>query len=226
MSNVVNNNRKKYDENDYGKEYFEGNDISSYGTYESAKDIVQQEFRIIDRVMRKKFDSAAPRHLDVGCAYGYGNALMKEKGWVTRGMDISGWAVRKAREVAPNVPFLRWDVRDSDEMPDEKFDLVTGLELFEHLDSLDVQDAIGNLKHIADWGLFVISARTYPEQDIYASFEGDHTHMNNHHIVWWMTQFSLHGELDFEAMFEFSHAAYHENYEVGWHNRVIVIRFD
>lgn len=217
---------RHFDADVYDKEYFEGEGSKSgYVSYTDAKGIVTDQFEIINGVMRSRVENLT--HLDVGCAYGFSNLTMLNRGWHTYGFDVSEFAIEKARELHPAIEFWAGDATDKKmyDYSKTKRGLVTAVELFEHIESKDVPVVLKNMANNAEWGLFVVNARTNPDQD-HDDSHGDHGHLNNHSMAWWINEVAQFGTLDFDAMFEFSKQAEATHPSVHWHNRVIVVKFN
>lgn len=222
---------RQFDAKVYDQEYFEGTGSKSgYQSYTQAKEIVQDQFSIINDIMKPRVlaDGEATVHIDVGCAYGFGVQRMKDLGWVSVGGDISEFAVNEGRRLNPGIEIAVSDARQESFWKGfnkvQAADLVTAVEFFEHIASDEVDSVLSYMASSARWGLFVINARTAPGQDVQGS-HGDHGHLNNHTMTWWITKFAKYGEIDYEAMFEFSKRAEAYNREVHWHNRCLVIKF-
>lgn len=219
---------RKFDKSVYGKKYFEGDgSTSGYVSYMDAKGIVQDQFAIIDRVMRDRVSERTM--LDVACAYGFGVQKMRELGWKSSGLDVSKYAIGRARELAPHLDF---DVLDATELvklydkDKRQYGMITAIEFFEHIETEDAQKIIEGMYVLArgGYGVFVINASTYPDQP--HDTDGDHGHLNHHPMEWWINEIAQYGQIDFEAMFEFSKAAEKYNAGVHWHCRCIVVKFD
>lgn len=217
---------RKFDKDVYDKSYFEGTgDKSGYTSYTDAKGIVTDQFHIIDDVM-----SGVGRlsHLDVGCAYGFGVGAMAKRGWTSSGVDVSEYAIGRAKELNPGLKFYVSDVTKStfwNKKEPKQYKLVTGVEFFEHIDTADVPALLEKLRDYAEWGVFVVNARTNPNQDVDSS-HGDHGHLNNHTMTWWLNEFGKVGTMDYDKMLDMNikFKAYNEG--VHWHNRTVVIKFN
>ncbi len=84
----------------------------------------------------------APRTvLDAGCAKGFLVAALRERGVEARGFDLSEVAIADAPEAAK--PYVR--VGSLTEPIDGHYDLVTCVEVIEHLDPADAPQAVTNL---------------------------------------------------------------------------------
>ena len=113
----------------YDKYYFEGKG-SNYRPYEDKLAVIRKKYlpKII-RIGLKRNSSV----LDIGCAFGYFLRCCDEIGYTTWGVDISTYAITRAREetvaklcvsdVNNGLPFFE----------DNSFDLVTMFDVIEHL---------------------------------------------------------------------------------------------
>ena len=75
-----------------------------------------------------------PRILDIGCAFG---AFLSEvdPGWKRFGIDVSEFAIDRAARALPDATFARADIT---EIPfPGPFDVITALDVIEHVPSLD-----------------------------------------------------------------------------------------
>lgn len=223
---------REFDVSVYDKEYFEGKGKKSgYTSYGNARNLVRDQFQIIHDVMfpTVSADGEAMIHIDAGCAYGFGVQRMKELGWTSVGGDVSEFAIEEGKrllgeDIEISVSDARkpgfWKGFDKA----QACDLVTAVEFFEHIPTSDVPTVIEYMSKSARWGTFCINARTAPGQDEHGN-EGDHGHLNNHSIGWWIEQFSKVGEIDFEAMYTLSKRSEIYNPDLHWHNRWVVVKF-
>ncbi|MGD6806137.1 MAG: class I SAM-dependent methyltransferase [Candidatus Bathyarchaeia archaeon] len=79
-------------------------------------------------------DGHGKRALDVGCAYGYTTRILEGLGYETCGVDVSAYGVRQAK-VTGQSEFMVCDGQNTLPFVDETFDLVTGFDVLEHLQS-------------------------------------------------------------------------------------------
>lgn len=225
MSDFHDYTDRRFDASVYDQGYFEGGTKSGYGDYASCEGMVRDQYRMIGQVMSTRVSKKVD--LDVACAYGYSTDELRRNGWEAIGFDISNHAILKARQLNGNG-FLLGDANDEsfyEQFTDKQFGLVTGVEFFEHIESKQVLDVLKNFARIAEWGCFVINGRTSPLQPL-DSIHGDHGHLNNHLMSYWIGELAKVGDVDFEAMGELSRAFYNYNRTVVWHDRVMVVRFN
>jgi SAM-dependent methyltransferase len=111
-----------YDENEHWKQFFG---------------------QVADAIVRQ----LAPKTvLDAGCAKGFLVAALRERGVDATGFDLSEFAIANAPEAVR--PFLR--TGSLTEPIEGQYDLVTCIEVIEHLDPADSQLAVKNLCAAAD----------------------------------------------------------------------------
>jgi 2-polyprenyl-3-methyl-5-hydroxy-6-metoxy-1,4-benzoquinol methylase len=82
----------------------------------------------------KKYINGKVRILDEGCGFGYFLKLCDKTGWETYGIDISSYAINKAKENTKAQLYLH-DIQDFGEsvFKDDYFDLITMFDVIEHL---------------------------------------------------------------------------------------------
>ncbi len=116
----------------YEKEYFEKAEYSQRG---------QLIMKHVAEVLRwgsktshiNLLDGHGKTALDVGCAYGYGVAVLKTLGYDSCGVDISKHSVGQAKKANPDVDFAVCDVQGGFPFDEDAFDVVTCFEVLEHL---------------------------------------------------------------------------------------------
>jgi SAM-dependent methyltransferase len=162
---------------DYSSTYYNDAHLGGYDNYTWDNERWRSFFLVIaDRIV----GIANPRTaLDVGCARGLLVQALAERGVEAQGVDISEHAIASAHE----------DVRDrlrvaSATKPFEgRFDLITCIEVLEHMSPVDAQQAIDNMTDAADVVLF-------------SSSPGDHdepTHVNTRPTAQWAAWFAERG---------------------------------
>ena len=73
------------------------------------------------------------RWLDAGCAKGFLLKIVSQHGWKPYGFDVSNYAVKEARKNCPNANLLVLNAEDKLPFGDGFFEVITALELIEHL---------------------------------------------------------------------------------------------
>ncbi len=135
------------------------------------------------------------RVLDVGCAKGFLVEALRDRGVEAFGIDISEYAIG---EVRPDLePYCR--VGSAVEPFDERYDLITCIEVLEHLGEEDGRTAIANICRNAEDVLFSSTPDDFKEP----------THVNVRPCSWWVERFAEHGfrlDTDFDAGFIAAHA--------------------
>lgn len=129
----------------YTDEYFRTGGESSIGYHDYLAHRALH-LRNAHALLRRLEEEVAgpPGHLlEVGCAHGFFLAAARDRGWRTRGVDISAAAVRYARET------LGLDVRQGEigdvRAGEASFDLVTLIGTIEHL-----SDPVATLRRAAE----------------------------------------------------------------------------
>ena len=127
----------------YDEEYFEGKTRSSgyptRGGYGKLKNAVKSRYlTYLDSTSKyfnvNVYDSCGKKALDVGCAYGYVLELLKELGYEIYGIDISKYAVKKAKEALYGSPVLITHDAQTALPFKVKFDLISCFEVLEHVE--------------------------------------------------------------------------------------------
>lgn len=128
--------------------------------------------------------------LDAGCAFGFLVEMLRRRGIEAWGLDVSDYAIGQA---APEVaPFLH--VGSIAEPLGRRYDLVTCIEVLEHMPAAEAPAAVANLCAHADNILFSSSPLDLREA----------THLNVRPPEHWAALFARQGfyrDLDFDASF-------------------------
>jgi SAM-dependent methyltransferase len=143
--------------------------------------------RIAERIVT---DLRPTSVLDAGCAMGMLVEALHARGVDAWGIDISEYAISK---VAPEVAD-RCRVGSLTDPLDGRFDLVTCIEVLEHMPSDDAYVALKHLCHAGDRILFSSSPNDY----------ADPTHVNVRPPEWWSAQLAALGFLrstDYDASY-------------------------
>jgi SAM-dependent methyltransferase len=120
---------------------------SGYATYDRVSSNADIAAFLLWRNFRVR------RALDVGCATGYLVEALRERGVDAHGCDVSSYAVEHAAPGALGYVRLG-DLRHGLPYADGEFDLVTTLEILEHLAPEDVPSALRELRRVCSGVLY------------------------------------------------------------------------
>lgn len=141
----------------YYRNYHMGAGVISYENTETLK---QSFERIADRIVA---DFHPKTVLDAGCALGFLVAALRDRGVDAYGIDISEYAISRVREdIRPFCKVGSLTEKLPEGLP-ETFDLVTSIEVLEHLYAEDGSKAIQNLCSLTDTVLFSSSPDDFEE---------------------------------------------------------------
>lgn len=162
---------------DYSSTYYNDAHLGGYDNYAWDNDEWRTFFLgIADRLV----GIANPRTaLDVGCARGLLVQALVERGVDAQGVDVSEHAIESAH---PDVRD-RLRVGSATEPVAGRFDLVTCIEVLEHMSPLDAQRAIDNITAATDVVLFSSSPDDHDEP----------THVNTRPTAQWAASFAERG---------------------------------
>jgi len=159
----------------FGKQYFEGG-LSNYKGYTYAK-----EWAYVAKELTEVFQLKGKRVLDVGCAYGYLVNELKKQGVIAVGIDISDYAMKKAREAQIS------DILHADALhlpfKDKSFYCVIAFELVEHIPREFEAQLLRELVRVSQKYILV---RTPYWKD---SDDKDKTHVNIRPASYWIRAF-------------------------------------
>lgn len=130
------------------------------------------------------------RVLDVGCAKGFLVYELRKRGVEAYGIDISEYAISQVDKSIK--PFCR--VQSALEPLKETYDLITCIEMVEHLEVSDAKKVIKNLCLATDDILFSSTPFDYEEE----------THIGVRPIEYWVREFYYHNflhDLEYDATF-------------------------
>jgi len=148
--------------------------------------------RIADQLVAE----LAPRSvLDAGCALGLLVEALRDRGVEAWGLDFSPYAIDQVRADIRPFCWVGSITRDLN----RDYDLITCIEVLEHLPADDADVAIGNLTSHTDQMLFSSTSDDYREP----------THLNVQPPDYWAGLFARHGfyrDVDFEAPYVAPHA--------------------
>jgi trans-aconitate methyltransferase len=162
---------------DYSSTYYDDAHLGGYDNYSWDNPEWRSFFLgIADRIV----GIANPRTvLDVGCARGLLVQALVERGVDAHGTDISEHAVASAHDdVRP-----RLSVASATEPASQRYDLVTCIEVLEHMSPLDAQRAIDAMTAATDRVVFSSSPADHDEA----------THVNTRPTAQWAASFAERG---------------------------------
>jgi SAM-dependent methyltransferase len=150
------------------------------------------------------------RVLDAGCALGFLVEAFWDRGVEAWGIDVSPYAIAHVRR--DMQPYC--SVGSLAERIPGSFDLITCIEVLEHMPEDQGLSAIGHLTKAADVILFSSTPYDLDEP----------THFNVRPLVYWLQAFREHGfspDLDFDAGFVCSHAMLFRRSEQSFPDEVL-----
>ena len=119
-----------------------------------------------DHVDRYRFAAARAndlRVLDVGCATGYGSAILAERASHVTGVDVYAAGLEYARRhfARPNLEFRQYDVVTDDALTHAPFDQIVCFEVIEHVEHpVELLTAIR--RHLTPEGVLYLSTPNGP----------------------------------------------------------------
>lgn len=123
--------------------------------------------------------------LDVGCAMGHLVTALRDRGVEAYGIDVSPYAISKVREDSKTYCRVFSALDGLPEDFPKKFDLVTTIEVAEHLREEDCEQFIRNICSYADQIIFSSTPDDFWER----------THYNVQQIEYWAKRFAMNGFL-------------------------------
>jgi 2-polyprenyl-3-methyl-5-hydroxy-6-metoxy-1,4-benzoquinol methylase len=136
----------------YGEKYFLEKGYQDYeNTYFKYQNIFEKLFQQRLKMIQKFKKSG--KVLDVGCAHGFLLNFLKKNGYDCYGLDISEYAVKYAKNHF-DIPIYQGDI-DSADLPEKGFDIITMLDLIEHVAN-PVETLIQVKKFLKDDGILIV----------------------------------------------------------------------
>lgn len=117
--------------------------------------------------------------LDIGCAKGFLVEALRNRGVEAYGIDVSDYAVSQAREDVKQYCRVQSAVNPLE----ERYDLITCIEVLEHMEQKDISLAIQRMCEAADDILFSSTPFDYTED----------SHVSVHTPEYWVEQFAYNG---------------------------------
>ncbi len=136
------------------------------------------------------------RAFDAGCAWGFLVESFHDRGVESCGVDISKYAIENTR---PDIRRYCSLGSLADPIPGGRYDLVTCIEVLEHMPEAESRMAIRQMTLAADSILFSSSPDDFNEP----------THVNVHPTIFWLrlfSEFEFYPDINFNASFVAPHA--------------------
>jgi SAM-dependent methyltransferase len=173
---------------DYSHSYYNEAHLGGYGDYNWDNPDWRNFFVLVaDRIIGL---TQATTVFDVGCAKGLLVHALALRGVDARGRDISTYAIESAHEdVRP-----RLEIGSATEPIERRYDLVTCIEVLEHMSPTDAQAAIDRMCEASDRILFSSTPSDFAEP----------THVNVHptsHWAAWMAERGFYRRTDVDLTF-------------------------
>jgi SAM-dependent methyltransferase len=161
----------------------EESEYSKFADYRDGLDQTKRWYAGFMRMIARELPSTG-RHVDAGCGHGGIVQLIGERGLDSCGFDTSEWMIEQAQQ-AGVVDHLRVGDLESDIPFDGDFDLITCLEVLEHLEHPD--RALGVMaRRLAPGGrLIATTPNLHPRIPWPDPLESDPTHVSVHRPDWW-----------------------------------------
>ena len=186
----------------YDEDYYNAGYDKSGVPYNRGEEVWVDFFaRIADNLVTTLRPSAV---LDVGCAVGMLVEALRTRGVDARGIDISSWAIEQVPDALK--PFCT--VSSLTEEIDGHYDLITCIEVMEHVPASLADESIANLCRHAEMVLFSSTPDDFDEP----------THLNVEPTTYWAQLFLRHGfvrAFEYDATFLARHAVLFRRMEVG-----------
>jgi len=133
-----------------------------------------------DQIAKRIIEQFEPKTiLDAGCAWGFLVEAFRNRDVEAYGVDISEYAIQN---VHPDIKPYCWTGSITEPFP-KKYDLITCIEVLEHMPRGEAEKAIENLCTHANEIIFSSTPFDYKEV----------THVNVHDPEYWAEQFARHG---------------------------------
>ena len=168
----------------YNKAYYDNYDTAEGKVnYRDAASIKAFLTSVADHIVSELHPKTV---LDTGCATGHLVAALRDRGVEAYGIDISEYAISQVREdIRPFCAVGSLTEPVPDFFP-EHFDLITNIEVIEHLYADEGEKAIRNLSTLTDQVLFSSSPDDFEEP----------THLNVQQREYWARVFAKYGFYD------------------------------
>jgi glycosyltransferase involved in cell wall biosynthesis len=133
---------------------------------------------------------------DAGCAWGFLVESFRDRGVEAYGVDVSPYAIGNVR---PDMRSYCSERSLVEPIKDGPYDLVTCIEVLEHMPEADAREAIGRMTSVTNAILFSSTPDDFNEP----------THVNVHPVIYWLkllAGFDFYPDVGFDASFLAPHA--------------------
>ena len=166
-------------ENQFERDYFE-NTYRNYSRQNPRRKLLFYR-ELVERIAPRE---RTPRILDVGCAFG---AFLSEVNhqWKRFGIDVSEFAIDRAARTLPDATFARADATD---IPFAgPFDIITALDVIEHVPSLE-RAASSIRSKLSPDGCFLFVVPVYDgiTGPVVHALDKDETHLHKRSRGFWL----------------------------------------
>ncbi|MGN0482359.1 MAG: class I SAM-dependent methyltransferase [Lachnospiraceae bacterium] len=162
-----------YNSTAYNENYYKSHCGECYERGNGWEEIFAKQAEIIKR------DFLPKKTLDIGCAAGYLVEGLRDRDVEAYGIDVSEYALSKVREdIKPFCTF-----HSATTPIESKYDLVTCIEVLEHLRNDEIKDAIHNMCQITDTIIFSSTPFDF----------GEETHFSVNQPGYWCAEFAANG---------------------------------
>ena len=173
-----------YNSTAYNEDYYKSHCGECYERGNGWEEIFAKQAEIITRDFQPKTT------LDVGCAAGYLVEGLRDRGVNAYGIDVSDYALSIVREDIK--PFCH--KQSATEQIKGKYDLITCIEVLEHLESDAIREAIKNMCHATETIIFSSTPFDF----------GEETHYSVNQSGYWCEEFAANGffhDLDYDCSY-------------------------
>jgi len=153
-----------------------------YYSHDCGRPYQRDDFwlNFFDQIAKRIIEQFEPKTvLDAGCAWGFLVEAFRNRGVKAFGVDISEYAIQN---IFPDIRLYCWLGSITEPFP-KKYDLITSIEVLEHIPKREAEKAIENLCTHANEIVFSSTPFDYKEA----------THVNVHDPEYWAEQFARHG---------------------------------
>lgn len=160
----------------YDDVYYQSHCSETHEPYERSDLWLQQFANVAEQIIR----SISPKNvLDAGCAWGFLVESLRDRGVNAFGIDISSYAISQVRQDVQKYCSVRNLIEPISGGP---YDLITCIEVLEHLPEDMSDTAIANLCAAGEAILFSSSPDDFDEP----------THFNVNPSIYWLRRFAAH----------------------------------